>query len=222
MANKTNQQIEEEEGFGNLMSGWLGKPARITDYLLLGSVWDAKTPEMYDQLGVGFVLNVAEEALDYSSKLPPDVEYMKLVVQDYMEDSNQYDTFEQAYQFIEKAKKATKENASQPGPDGKPAKTKCLVHCMRGRSRSCAIILGYLMQKYRWTLLEAFLYVKEKRPVVGPHHYLRSQLLEYELHIMKQNTITSLSDWGRLDTECHKAMKQRKALDYLKNRQTSN
>lgn len=35
-----------------------------------------------------------------------------------------------------------------------------LVHCMRGRSRSATIVIGYLMTRNKWTLKEAYTHVK--------------------------------------------------------------
>src|SRR5689334_19137937 len=61
-------------------------------------------------------------------------------------------------------------------------KTSCLVHCMRGRSRSSALVIGYLMKRNNWSLREAYFYAKERRPKIGPHLDLKDQLREYDIH----------------------------------------
>jgi protein-tyrosine phosphatase len=43
-----------------------------------------------------------------------------------------------------------------------------LVHCARGRSRSATIVLYYLMKKYNISLINAFDFLKDKRPIVNP------------------------------------------------------
>jgi protein-tyrosine phosphatase len=48
-------------------------------------------------------------------------------------------------------------------------KTRCLVHCARGRSRSATIILSWLVSRGGLSLHDAYLLVKRRRPIIGPH-----------------------------------------------------
>ena len=54
----------------------------------------------------------------------------------------------------------------------------CLVHCSQGMNRSPAIVLCYLMRsrRTRWTLREAWPFLKARRPMVSPHHLYWEQL----------------------------------------------
>lgn len=58
-----------------------------------------------------------------------------------------------------------------------------VVHCVMGISRSCSIILAYLIYKYHMTTEEALLYVKKRRPIVNPNHGFLAQLQEFEKFI---------------------------------------
>lgn len=51
-----------------------------------------------------------------------------------------------------------------------------LVHCMRGKNRSCAAVVGYLMRKYNVRYEEAFRIVKEARPICNIQPNFEKQL----------------------------------------------
>lgn len=58
-----------------------------------------------------------------------------------------------------------------------------VVHCMAGVSRSCAIVLAYLVRYRNMTLREAFKYVRERRAIVHPNHGFFQQLIDFEREI---------------------------------------
>lgn len=53
-----------------------------------------------------------------------------------------------------------------------------LVHCIHGISRSCSIIIYYIMRKYNKTYEEALNYLKEKKYNVNPNNGFVKQLSE--------------------------------------------
>lgn len=53
---------------------------------------------------------------------------------------------------------------------------KVLVHCSAGISRSSSIIIAYLIQTKQMSLKDAYLYVKERRSVIGPNIGFMRQL----------------------------------------------
>ncbi|TGZ63530.1 hypothetical protein CRM22_006868 [Opisthorchis felineus] len=60
-----------------------------------------------------------------------------------------------------------------------------LVHCVAGVSRSVAIVMAYLMHKYRnFTVLRALDFIQSRRPIAGPNLHFMGQLEHYyaELH----------------------------------------
>lgn len=70
------------------------------------------------------------------------------------------DHFVAAFQYIQEAIAAKKKNGGG----------KVLVHCSAGVSRSATIVLSYLLQsRPEWTLRDAFLHVRKKRPCVMPN-----------------------------------------------------
>jgi hypothetical protein len=60
------------------------------------------------------------------------------------------------------------------------------IHCMRGRSRSCAIAIAYLMNRQQMSLKDAYMFVKLRRPFIGPHDWMKRQLCKYEQTLLKQ------------------------------------
>ncbi len=52
-----------------------------------------------------------------------------------------------------------------------------------GMSRSCTIVLAYLMKHEGMTLAKALIHTKERRPVVSPNPGFMKQLIDYEKQI---------------------------------------
>ena len=55
-----------------------------------------------------------------------------------------------------------------------------LIHCLAGISRSVTVTVAYLMQKYRWSLNDAYDFVKQRKNNVSPNFNFMGQLLDYE------------------------------------------
>lgn len=58
--------------------------------------------------------------------------------------------------------------------------TNVLVHCVVGKSRSPAIVMGYLIGVIKMSFQEAFDLVKEKRSIMSPNENFIEQLKIYE------------------------------------------
>jgi protein-tyrosine phosphatase len=56
-------------------------------------------------------------------------------------------------------------------------KTKFLVHCFAGVSRSASVVLYYLAKLRKWTFRQALLYLKMRRPMVNPNINFRTTLV---------------------------------------------
>jgi protein-tyrosine phosphatase len=54
-----------------------------------------------------------------------------------------------------------------------------LVHCQAGISRSCTIVIAYLMQQMLISFKEAFSLVKSKRPIANPNKGFIKQLKKF-------------------------------------------
>eukprot|EP01113_Clastostelium_recurvatum_P026462 TRINITY_DN3175_c0_g1_i1.p1 TRINITY_DN3175_c0_g1~~TRINITY_DN3175_c0_g1_i1.p1 ORF type:complete len:194 (+),score=18.41 TRINITY_DN3175_c0_g1_i1:125-706(+) len=108
-----------------------GPPCEILPHLYLGSVYNAVKQEVLDNHNITAIINVAEECPN--AKLETfSGRYLMLVVED-MVNEPQYHIFEQAFDMIAECEASG---------------TRCMVHCMRGRSRSATIVIGYLMARW--------------------------------------------------------------------------
>lgn len=157
---------------------YLGPATKIRDHLYLGSVFDIQTilneHQIQEEIRKGennnnnsektnkttivspwsHILNVAEEASD---SLPSSLaKTTKMIVNDLVNEEEdlkqQWLVFEKAFAFIEEAKNTN---------------GICMVHCMRGRSRSASIVIAYLMVYEKMSLKSAYEEVKLLRPPLG-------------------------------------------------------
>jgi len=94
---------------------------------------------------------------------PKDFVYCKFPMDDCAE-QDLFAYFKQAFDFIENGDVV-------------------FVHCAAGRSRSPAIVIGYLMVKNKWSYEKAFEFVRKKRIVVAPNGGFVKQLKELEKKI---------------------------------------
>lgn len=59
-----------------------------------------------------------------------------------------------------------------------------LVHCTMGISRSATVCMAYLMHCHRWTVQQAYEYLRRRRPGVRPNPAFQEQLLAWEEHLL--------------------------------------
>lgn len=59
-------------------------------------------------------------------------------------------------------------------------RSKCLVHCKMGVSRSASTVIAYAMKEFGWSLEKAYNFVKQKRSITRPNPGFMRQLAEYE------------------------------------------
>ncbi len=114
-----------------------------------------------EQSNIKCILNCAYEC---KNLFPDDFEYLKLTLSDQC-DSDILIHFEQAFEFISKAKEEKKN---------------VLVHCQLGKSRSATIVIGYLMKYENYTYEKAFTFVKKARKMILPNLGFVRQLRTFE------------------------------------------
>ncbi|EFA03077.1 dual specificity protein phosphatase 21 isoform X1 [Tribolium castaneum] len=148
-----------------------GAISELTDNLVLTSASSVNT-NVLDALNITCVINVAPELPD-TPLHRSDIIYHKIPLLD-SGNSRIYTHFDEAADLIHKV-------ANSGG--------KTLIYCVAGVSRSASICLAYLMKHQGLTLLEAYNYVKLRRPKIKPNCGFFKQLIEYEKDIFGDNTV---------------------------------
>jgi hypothetical protein len=111
--------------------------------------------------------------------------------------------FYQITNELDEAKRAYELSLNDPNYDGR---FRCILHCMRGRSRSAAVAIAYLMRHNSWSLRESYTHVKERRGAIGPHRHLKTQLMQIERHFGKEPSM-SLEQWLELQGKYNASIK---------------
>jgi protein-tyrosine phosphatase len=149
-------------------------PAKITDYLYLGSIDAAQSEDKLRGFGITHVLNCADDVDCY---FPDTFRYMHLKIEDGGQDTSIVDAFQTATHFIETAR-------SSGGV--------VLVHCLMGINRSATVTLAVLMNLEGWSLAESFDHVVQCRSCVCPFAGNKEKISSWEL---ETRGACSLDDW---------------------------
>ncbi|GFR97065.1 protein phosphatase Slingshot [Elysia marginata] len=163
--------------------GQMDEPSEILDFLYLGSEWNASNLEEIKSKGIGYILNVTREIDNFFMGM---LQYYNVRVFD-VEESDLLKHWDKTYKFICKARN----NHS-----------KVLVHCKMGISRSASTVMAFLMKDRRWSVDEAYKFVKSKRSIVRPNDGFMEQLNMYEGILTasnKRDIFRSKSDQNLLD-----------------------
>jgi len=64
-----------------------------------------------------------------------------------------------------------------------------LVHCFAGVSRSCTIVIAYLVRFFGMEVYSALSFIKRKRPWVNPNYGFYSQLKRYYQQLKDKKVI---------------------------------
>ncbi|KAL1415922.1 hypothetical protein MTO96_028516 [Rhipicephalus appendiculatus] len=155
----------------------------VLPFLLLGNERDARDAELLQRLGVGYVLHVTPALPQQTTAVPPTtaagtdtattgvqqehcpgIRCKRLPASDSCH-QNLKQFFDDAFQFLDEA------HASG---------SRVLVHCHAGVSRSPTITVAYLMHHLRLPLVDAYRYLKAKRPIISPNLNFMGQLVELE------------------------------------------
>ena len=136
--------------------------------------------EDWDELSSNSITHVINTASSVSKcPFPEKIYYLPLSIEDSKsEDIQSY--FYICIDFIESA-------ISSGG--------RVLVHCMEGVSRSCSIVIAYLMWKRSWSYKESQSFVQEARPICQPNTGFICQILEFQKILENSNPASSYRNW---------------------------
>ncbi|EIE24230.1 phosphatases II [Coccomyxa subellipsoidea C-169] len=135
----------------------------LPQFLYLGSYDNASRSELLKTVGITHILNTVPSCQPlYKNSFT------------YHTVSTSPPSFEECFEFLDSV-------FAEREKDGKDVRV--LVHCMKGVSRSPAIVIGYLMKHRRWRLCDSYKWVKEHRTAtqLTPAEVERLQNLEIQL-----------------------------------------
>ncbi|CAK8686511.1 unnamed protein product [Clavelina lepadiformis] len=141
--------------------GQMDCASKISDYLYLGSEWNACNLEELEEFGITHILNVT---LEIENFFPRQFDYKSIRLRD-VETSDLLSHWNATWRYISEARKKG---------------GRVLVHCKMGISRSAATVCAFLMKENSWNHERALEYVESCRSIVNPNSGFRKQLVEYE------------------------------------------
>jgi len=133
----------------------------LSGFLYLGSFPEVSCFDALNDLGIGYILNVASQCHDRHHGI---FAYCKCDILD-RKDVDISEHFEPAFKFIEEAKESN---------------SAVVVHCQVGISRSATIVIAYLMKTLEYTLAQAFDHVRDCRPIIKPNSGFMRVLKRYD------------------------------------------
>lgn len=102
-------------------------------------------------------------AVDLDIVYPSTIRQHKLELRDKVDEEIRY-TFYPVYRFIEEMRK-------EGG---------VLIHCAAGISRSVALLISYMMNKYQTSFDSCLTFIKTKRACVNPNDGFKIQLVKFQ------------------------------------------
>jgi len=148
----------------------------VLDWLYVGGKQAASSQQGLEALGVAYVLSCSERVPFASNDTKNFLCHFRDAPGEELAPH-----FAGAFSFLDEAKTARR--------------GKCLVHCMRGVSRSVAIVLAYLVARERHSLADAWALVRERRVAARPNHSFVRQLIALEGSVHGAASAT-LADFG--------------------------
>ena len=142
------------------------KMSKIEKGLFLGNLEAATDVILLESNAISHIITIDSVPLPRKmSSFLPRIVNVHLQVSD-LKDEDILSCIETAVDFIDSALHSEGNNV--------------LVHCFRGKSRSAALVIAYLMQKYRYSVEKAWKKVKSKRECISPHDGFIGQLKLFE------------------------------------------
>lgn len=157
-------------------------PSRILPFLYLGNLNHATNPEMLRALSITHVVSVGENA-DLQTK-GFEILFLDNLYDDGIDAIRE--RLDQVVQFVDEARKKGES---------------CLIHCRVGVSRSAAVTICYVMKYLKYSLVEAYLFVRARRlnVIIQPNLKFVYEMLQLE---QKERGTLSIS-WPMLCKEIH-------------------
>lgn len=78
--------------------------------------------------------------------------------------------------------------------DAVQCRTRVLVHCVAGVSRSVTMVVAWLMREHHMTLLQAVKHCRAVKATVAPNDSFKLALAKYELALVGTTSVAATSD----------------------------
>ncbi|CAG9980799.1 unnamed protein product [Clonostachys byssicola] len=178
---------------------WLGGldgsfPSRVLDYLYLGNLTHANSPDLLKDLGIRQILSVGETAIWREEDVEEWGQDNICVVEGVQDNGIDPLTseFARCLDFIERGKRSGKAT---------------LVHCRVGVSRSATICIAEVMREMKVPFAQAYCFVRARRlnVIIQPHLRFAYELLKWEESLQQQADATApvkrVMEWGEVTRE---------------------
>ena len=137
--------------------------SKIDDNIYLGSSINAANYKELKDIGITCIINVTKAISNYYEDYEDEFDYYRISVED-IENESIINNLDLVYKYIDKQIKKNK---------------KILIHCFAGRSRSAAVVLFYLIKKYKLNIKEAYDLILKKRHVVNINKSFYNEINNY-------------------------------------------
>ncbi|KAL4436854.1 hypothetical protein ABPG75_003993 [Micractinium tetrahymenae] len=148
-----------------------GRPCRLMPRLYLSGAVEASSHHLLRHLGITHILNATEDLL-----LPDELQgfvALRCPLRD-VEEEDISTHLPEASAFID---------------EGLASGGAVLVHCHAGKSRSCSLVLAWLMTRRRWPLNRATEFLRRMRPEAAPNAGYLAALLRLEEGLFGRQTV---------------------------------
>ncbi len=148
--------------FDNTISTILPNQLYLSDYIGASNLEELQKHKITNIINITDTIeNYFEDELDINNNSI--FKYLKIAIPDAL-NVKITDYFDQTFQFID---------------DAIIAGNGILVHCFAGKSRSAAIVIGYIMKTRKMKFEEALRFVQNIRPCIDPNFAFCAQLMSY-------------------------------------------
>lgn len=157
---KPAKRVEKDHGYVMLFMIYFQEPIEVIPNLYLGHVINASNYYQLKDFGISSIINVT---LEHSNYFEEHFDYYNIEIRDEIDasfDSNFKKCLEYMKEQIDNNKKV-------------------IVHCNQGRSRSVAVIIGYLMKYHKYNFDDAYNMLKGKKEEININENFKTQLDRY-------------------------------------------
>ncbi|KRX02944.1 hypothetical protein PPERSA_09066 [Pseudocohnilembus persalinus] len=176
-------------------------PIKIIDHIYIGSIGAALSQNELKKNNIEYILNAtADEQIPDYNKIVQNCQQIQKI-QDVQNEEKFDSNYQEKVKQIKKYKQIKlKDNYQQQVLDqikesnsyiqeAENEQKNILVHCFQGKSRSCTLIIAYMMQRYKMKRDEALDIIRKYRPNASPNFGFMKQLLVYEKQLLQSEQI---------------------------------